>query len=164
VRALLQPARTHAHPPFTPHHLEHNQQQPHARAPQQDDFLVGEEDEEEGGGGDGDADGKRRKRKRRKGPRDFRLDDEDYDLLEDNQVMVRRPAERTKRLKRKGGEDDRAMGAQQLKESLFGAGGAVGLGLGRLVRSGVLGVLGSVWCGVLWCVVVAGIYQRQRRR
>jgi hypothetical protein len=95
----------------------------------QDGFLVGEgedEDEDEGdGGGEGGADGARkRKRKRRKGPRDFKLDDEDYDLLEDAQIVVKRPADRNKRLKRRGGEDAGMMGAQQLKESLFGAGGA----------------------------------------
>ncbi|KAI8473488.1 MAG: hypothetical protein J3K34DRAFT_518962, partial [Monoraphidium minutum] len=109
---------------------------------EQDDFLVGEGEDEEEGGGDGTGgggDGKRRKRKRRKSPREFKLDDEDYDLLEDAQVMlddedydlledaqvmarVKRPAERTKRLKRRGGEEgERTMGAQQLKESLFGA-------------------------------------------
>ncbi|KIY95574.1 hypothetical protein MNEG_12389 [Monoraphidium neglectum] len=98
---------------------------------EQDDFLVGE-DEESGGGDDGEGGGaggapggggKRKKRKRRKSAREYRLDEEDYDLLEDNQVMVRRPAQQNKRLKRRGDEPGRAMGAQQLKESLFGAGG-----------------------------------------
>lgn len=50
----------------------------------QDGFLVGEEDEEEGG----DGEGRRRKRKRRTEPKNFELDEEDYDLLEDNQVVV----------------------------------------------------------------------------
>jgi hypothetical protein len=57
----------------------------------QDDFLVGEGEDDEEGAGEGEEGGdgaaKRKKRKRRK-ERDYRLDDEDYDLLEDNQVMV----------------------------------------------------------------------------
>ncbi|KIY97645.1 hypothetical protein MNEG_10318 [Monoraphidium neglectum] len=94
---------------------------------EQDDFLVGE-DEESGGGDDGaggapGAGGKRKKRKRRKSAREYPVDEEDYDLLEDNQVMARRPVQHSKRLKRRGDEPWRVMGAQQLKESLFGAGG-----------------------------------------
>jgi len=56
-----------------------------------DGFLVdenaAEEEEEDGNGSDEDTVKKQRKKKKRK-TTDLRLDDEDYDLLEENQVKV----------------------------------------------------------------------------
>eukprot|EP00878_Enallax_costatus_P013021 GHUV01013605.1.p1 GENE.GHUV01013605.1~~GHUV01013605.1.p1 ORF type:complete len:485 (+),score=159.20 GHUV01013605.1:698-2152(+) len=91
-----------------------------------DGFLVEEGDEEggEGEGEDSDQEVRKSSKKKRK-KRNFALDEEDYELLEDNQVRVRRPAER-KRLKRRGEGDapgrEKASGAKQLQEALFGTG------------------------------------------
>eukprot|EP00879_Flechtneria_rotunda_P009599 GHRR01010046.1.p1 GENE.GHRR01010046.1~~GHRR01010046.1.p1 ORF type:complete len:409 (+),score=151.65 GHRR01010046.1:295-1521(+) len=91
-----------------------------------DGFVVDEE--EDGGDGEGDAEGSdvevpKSKKKKRK--RNFALDEEDYMLLEDNQVRVKRPQER-KRLKRRGDGHERgrekANGVKQLQEALFGTG------------------------------------------
>ncbi|WIA22113.1 hypothetical protein OEZ85_004454 [Tetradesmus obliquus] len=91
---------------------------------EEDGFVVDEDvADEEGEEGSEEHVGRKKRKKRR---RDFALDEEDYELLEDNQVRVKRPAER-KRLKRRGEEGrepgrEKASGAKQLQEALFGTG------------------------------------------
>lgn len=56
----------------------------------EDEGGEGEEDGEGGDGGEGSDGGvRKRRRKRRRDKRTFALDEEDYELLEDNQVTVR---------------------------------------------------------------------------
>ena len=57
---------------------------------EEDGFVVDEADEEEEGG-EGEAsdqEAKKKAKKKKKRKRDYALDEEDYDLLEDNQVKV----------------------------------------------------------------------------
>lgn len=52
-----------------------------------DGFVVDEEEEGEGEEGDSDKEEKKKKKKKKR-RRDYQLDEEDYALLEDNQVVV----------------------------------------------------------------------------
>jgi len=95
---------------------------------EKDGFLVDEdEDEEEDADEDSAKDKKKKKKKKRKRKRHMALDDDDYDLLEDNTgIRVKRP-QQMRRIARKGGrdeeeeaEDDHRTAQQRLREDLFG--------------------------------------------
>lgn len=93
----------------------------------EDDFLVAEDEEvveEEGEAEEGSGDeAKKRKKKKKKRRRQLEeLDEDDYELLEENRgVSVRRPSG-MKRLKKMGGDDrrERVMDERDLEEDLFG--------------------------------------------
>ncbi|KAG1668310.1 hypothetical protein FOA52_011207 [Chlamydomonas sp. UWO 241] len=86
-----------------------------------DGFVVGEGEEgegEEGEGGDDEDGSAKKRRKKNKKRKSMRLDEEDYDLLEENQVKVKRPTGH-KRLKR-AGEGRQAADAEEMRAELFG--------------------------------------------
>ncbi|GFR40315.1 hypothetical protein Agub_g851, partial [Astrephomene gubernaculifera] len=87
---------------------------------EEDGFIVNDAEEEE----EEEEEVKRRdiskRRKKKKRGRDLRLDDEDYDLLEENQVVgIRRPTGR-KRLKSKADDARKATDAADIQKELFG--------------------------------------------
>ncbi|KAG2429563.1 hypothetical protein HXX76_010798 [Chlamydomonas incerta] len=84
---------------------------------EQDGFIVDDAEEEEEEEEERVAP-KRRKKKKRE--RELRLDDDDYDLLEENQVQgIRRPSGR-KRLKSQAEDGRRATNEADLQKDLFG--------------------------------------------
>ncbi|EFJ40270.1 hypothetical protein VOLCADRAFT_120010 [Volvox carteri f. nagariensis] len=83
-----------------------------------DGFIVDEPEEEEEEEEERREAPRRRKRKKRE--RQLRLDDDDYDLLEENQVQgIRRPTGR-KRLKSKAEDARKANDAADIQKELFG--------------------------------------------
>ncbi|KAL6748791.1 hypothetical protein V8C86DRAFT_3146273 [Haematococcus lacustris] len=86
---------------------------------EEDGFVVrSDEEEEEGGGSDGGG-VKRKRKKKRKPVRNLTLDEDDYDLLEENQVKVTRPTGH-KRLKRVQAGPREEQDAEQMRKELFG--------------------------------------------
>eukprot|EP00884_Botryococcus_braunii_P001188 jgi/Botrbrau1/1106/Bobra.0162s0007.1 len=91
-----------------------------------DKFIVreDEEEEEEGEGSEG-SEGERRKKKHKRRRDEFQLEEEDYELLEENQGIRRpRPSER-KRIRKRGevtaaSTGDGKTAADHLKDQLFG--------------------------------------------
>eukprot|EP00798_Chlamydomonas_sp_ICE-L_P017810 gene17810-24188_t len=81
-----------------------------------DGFVVNEDAEEED---DDEEDVEESRKKRKKKRKSLKLDEDDYDLLEENDVKVKRPKEGVrKRLKRAG--DVGATDAEQMRADLFG--------------------------------------------
>ncbi|XP_017246886.2 transcription elongation factor SPT6 homolog isoform X3 [Daucus carota subsp. sativus] len=97
-----------------------------------DGFIVDDEEQEEGGDSDEEMQ-KKRRRKKRESQKNYVLDEDDYELLEDNNVTgFRRPEQESKKFKRlkkaqrdhhsglSGGNEFDRSGRDVLQHSLFG--------------------------------------------